>query len=103
DAARAIALVGHLVISGAVLAAGPALDRPLHGVAGHIGVPGSGHRGAKARIGVGIGLAGFGGDRQLADDLGENLGALRVLRALPVHDVFELGMASHGAAFNSIA
>jgi hypothetical protein len=35
------------------------------------------------------------GRGQFADDLGEDLAALFVLRALAVHDVFELRMAGH--------
>jgi hypothetical protein len=53
------------------------------------------HGGAQPRVRGGIREAGAGGGGQFADDLGEDLGALLVLRALAVHDVFELRMASH--------
>ena len=36
-----------------------------------------------------------GGDGDLADQPGEQAAAPRVLRALAVHDVLELGMAGH--------
>ena len=95
DAARPVTLVPHLFISLAALAAGAALDSPLDRVLWHVGLPRREHRCAQPRIGVRIGQPGARRRRQFPDDLGEDLGALFVLRALPVHDVFELRMAGH--------
>ena len=96
DAARAIALVAHLLVSLAVAAAGAALDRAIDRVLRHVGLAGRENGGAQPRVGGRVGQAGAGGGRQFPDDLGEDLGALFVLRALAVHDVLELRMASHG-------
>src|SRR5260370_422388 len=52
--------------------------------------------GAQPRIGRRIGQTGARRGRQFTNDLGKDLGALLILRALAVHDVLELGMASHG-------
>ena len=45
---------------------------------------------AQARVHVGIGRAGLGGDGDFAGELGEQLGALGILLALAMHDVLEL-------------
>jgi hypothetical protein len=90
DPARAVAFVAHLLVGGVVFPARPALDGAFHRVLGHVGVTGGDHGGPETRIGVRVGQACLGRDRQLADDLGEDLGALRVLRALAIHDVLEL-------------
>ena len=42
-----------------------------------------------------VGQADLGRHRDLARELGEQLGAERVLPPLAVHDVLELGMAGH--------
>ncbi len=95
DAAGTIALVAHLLVVLALAAASAALDRALDRVLGHVGLAGGDNRAAQPRIGVGVGqpVARRGGE--LADQLGEDLGALFVLRALAIHDVLELGMTSH--------
>src|SRR5665213_2699572 len=72
----------------------------LQRVARHIGFFRGGDGGAQTRIGIGIGQSRFGGGSELADDLGENLGALFILRAFAMHDVLELGMPGH---FRSLA
>ncbi len=95
DAAGAIALVAHLLVVLALAAAGAALDRALDRVLGHVGLARRDHRRAQPRIGVGVGQAAARRGGQFADELGEDLGALFVLRALAVHDVLELGMTSH--------
>jgi len=95
DAARPIALVAHFLVIGRILAAGAALDRTLDGIPRHIGGARRGQGGTKAGIHVGIGQAGARRGGQFADQLGEDLGALRVLRALAMHDVLELGMTGH--------
>ena len=94
-AARPIAFIADLVKSGVGLAAGAAADRAIDGVLGHVGLARRQHRGAQARVCRRIGQPGAGRRRQFPDDLGKDLGALFVLRTFPVHDVFELGMASH--------
>src|SRR6185437_14202799 len=93
DAAGTIALVAHLLVLLAVLAACAAPDRALDGVLRHVRFFGGDDGGAQPRIGGDVGQAGAGSRGQLADDLGEDLGALLILRALAVHDVLELGMA----------
>src|SRR5439155_15507455 len=93
--ARPIALVAHFFIGIPALAAGAALNRALDGVLRHVGLARRQHSGAQPRVGVGVGQARTRRGGQFPDDLGEDLGALFVLRALPVHDVFELRMAGH--------
>ena len=94
-AARPVALVAHLVIGRVGLAAGAAADRAVDRVLGHVGLARGQHRGAQPRVRRRVGQPGARRGRQFPDDLGKDLGALFVLRALPVHDVFELRMASH--------
>src|SRR5579884_3340093 len=95
NAARPVALIPYLLISRLAVAAGAAMDRPLDRLLGHVGLAGGQHCGAQPRVRGRVGQTRTGGGRQLPDQLGEDLGALFVLRALPVHDVFELRMASH--------
>src|SRR5690606_20033001 len=92
DPARTIALVADLLEAFAAFAARAALDRALHGVLRHVGGPCRSDRRAKARVGGGVRKALPGRGLKLPDELREDLGALFVLRALPVHDVLELRM-----------
>ena len=94
-AARAVALVAHLVVVGVGLAARPALDRPIDRVARHVGVACRDHRRPQPRVRRRIGGTQPGSRRDLADQLGVDLRLGRVLPALAMHDVLELGMASH--------
>ena len=100
DAARPIAFVAHFSISGIVGLAAAAFDGTLDRILGHVRGARRRHRRAQARVLHGIGKARAGGHGQLADQLGEDLGALGVLRALAVHDVLELGVTGHAALFN---
>src|SRR5690606_17238303 len=97
-AAGGVALVADLLVVHALEFARGLLDRALDHVAGHVGAEGLVHRAAQARVGRRITAAGARGHRDLADDLGEDLAPLRVLRVLAVLDVRPLGMACHGNA-----
>ena len=55
-------------------------------------------RQTQARVHVGIRRAHFGRHSDFAAQFGKQVGALLVLRALAVHDVFEFGMACHGGS-----
>ena len=94
DAARPVALVADRLVGLGVGARG-LLDGPLDIVLGHV----LGARGLdgepQPRVHLGIGQAVPDGHRDLARELGEQLGAGRVLAALAVHDVLELRMAGH--------
>src|SRR5271170_3889358 len=92
---RPVTFVTHLVIGRIGLAAGAAPNRAVDRVLRHIGLAGGQHRRAQPRVRSRIGQPGAGRSRQFPDDLGKDLAALFVLRALPVHDVFELRVASH--------
>ena len=94
DAAGRIALVTHLVVVLGVGARG-LLDRALDIVLGHVLGAGGEHGGAQTRVHVRVGQAHLGGDGDFAGELGEELGADRVLLALLVHDVLELTMPGH--------
>ena len=94
DAAGRVALVAHLVVVLA-FASRRLLDRPLDVVLGHVLRPRRDDGGAKARVHRRIGKAQFRRDRDFARELGEELGADRVLLALLVHDVLELAMTGH--------
>ena len=97
DSAGAEAFVADLLVIGGV-AARRLVDRPLDIVLGHrLGARGD-HRGTKTRIRIGVGQAHFRRDGDLAAQLGEEGGALLILRALPVHDVLVFGMPGHGCS-----
>ena len=95
DAARTITLVAHLLVIGRILSPGAALDGALNCVARHIGGTGRHQGSAQPRVHIGIGQAAARRGGQFADKLGEDLGALGILRAFAVHDVFELRMTGH--------
>src|SRR5262249_46979312 len=94
-AARTVALVAHLVVVGVGVAARAALDRAIDRVARHVRFARGDHGSTKARIGVRISRAEARRGRDLADQLGEDLGPLGVLTPFAVHDILELRMASH--------
>src|SRR6185437_278528 len=79
----------------AVIAAGAAIDRAVDRVLRHVRLLGRDNGGAEARIDIRVREPAARRRGQFPDDLGEDLGALFVLRALAVHDVLELGMTSH--------
>ena len=87
----AITLVAHFLVIGVALAAGAALDRPLDRVLRHIRLRAPpGRRRAAADSSPGRAGRSSRGTVSSRIDLGEDLGALRVLRTLAVHDVLEL-------------
>ena len=94
-AGRPIALVAHLLVLFAAVGARATLDGTLDRLFRHVSCARRDHGGAQARIGRGIRQARARRHRQFANQLGERLGALCVLRALAVHDVLELRMTGH--------
>jgi uncharacterized protein DUF1236 len=94
-AARTVALVANGIVALSIAARG-LLDGALDVVLGHVLGPRRLDGEAQARVHVGVGHAGLGRHRDLAGELGEDLGADRILPPLAVHDVLELRMASHG-------
>src|SRR5690606_18942377 len=92
-AAGRVALVADLLVLHALQLAGRLLDRALDHVLGHVDRQALVDRGAQARVAAGVAAAGAGGDADLADDLGENLAALRVGGVLAC---FDGRTASHG-------
>ena len=89
DAAGAIALITDSVVALGI-GAGCFLDRAVDVVFRHIlgacGLDGE----TQPRVHVRVGRAGLGRNRDLAADLGEGAGAVRILLALAMHDVLEL-------------
>src|SRR5690606_19715641 len=98
DAARAIAFVARLLVALAFELARPALDRALHVVLGHALRLRLLDRETKPRIRRGITASGAGRDRDLADELREDLAALCVLRAFSESDVRPLAVTRHVTA-----
>ena len=94
DAAGRIALVAHLVVILA-LAAGRLFDGALDVVLGHVLGAGCEHGGAQARVHGRVGQAELRRHGDFARELGEDLGAHRILLALFVHDVLELTVPGH--------
>ena len=97
DSARTVALEDELLVGGALQLARALLDGALDVVGGHVHGLGLVHRGAQAGVRDGVTAADTGRDRHLADDLGEDLPALGVERALLVLDGMPLGMSGHGS------
>ena len=85
-AARAVTLEGDLLVGGPLQLARALLDGALDVVGGHVDALGLVHRRAQAGVGVGVAAADARRDGHLADDLGEDLAALGVERALLVLD-----------------
>ncbi len=94
-ATGAVALIANRVIALGI-ASGGLLDGAFDIVLGHVLRACRLHRQAQPRVHVGIGRAGLGRHGNLPRELGEQLGAHRILAPLAVHDVLELRMASHG-------
>jgi len=94
-AARAVALVGDLLVLDARLLARAAADGARDVLARHVVRLGFGDDRAEARITVGIAAAAAGGDRQLLDEPREDLAALGIGGTLLVLDGVPLGMARH--------
>ena len=82
DPARAVALQGELLVSGAGKLARAALDGPLDVIGGHILRLGRNDGATQTRVGVRIAAAIFRGDADFFDQTGENLPTLGVERAL---------------------
>src|SRR5712671_5970879 len=99
--ARSIALVANFLVGVVRSAPGAAFDGAIHRVLGHIGLTSSEDRRPKPRVRGWVGETRAGRRSEFPDDFGEHLGALFVLRALPVHDVLELRMACHGSPHRS--
>ncbi len=99
DAAGAIALVADLVIVLAVIAGG-LLDGALDIVLGHVFGARCDHSGPQPRIHRRVGGAELGRDGDFARELAKQLGLLRVLPPLAVHDVLELGMSGHAGCLS---
>src|SRR3546814_18890907 len=77
-AARAVALVPHLLVIGVVTATGTLLDRPLAVVLRHVLLAGRLDRRPQRRVRCRV-VAGLGGDLQLAGQPRDDLGALLTL------------------------
>src|SRR5229473_6429919 len=82
---RSIALVANFLISVVRSAARAAFDCAVHRVLGHVGLTSGEDRRPEPRVRGRIGEPGAGRRSEFPDDFGEHLGALFVLRALPVH------------------
>src|SRR5690606_10979046 len=95
DTARAVALVPDLLVRHALKVAGPALRRALDRVARHVRAEALVDGGAEPRVRRRVTAAEARGRRDLADQLREQLPALRVLRVLAVLDVRPFRMAGH--------
>ena len=94
DATRAETLVADLLVILGFIAR-RLVDRPLDIVLGHRLRARCDHRRAQPRVCLGVGQAHLRRDGDFTAQLGEHRRALFVLRALAMHDVLELGMASH--------
>src|SRR5262249_18698810 len=90
-----VTLIANFLIGFFGSGTGAAPDRAIHRIFRHVRLPGGQYGRPESWICGPIGQARAGRSRQFPDDLREDLGALFVLRALPVHDVFELRMTSH--------
>ena len=79
----------------AVTAAGPTGDGAVDGVAGHVAGQGCRHRRTQAGVVGRIGITQTRGGGDFADQLGEDLAALGVLRRLAVFDVGPFTVTCH--------
>src|SRR5690606_24805080 len=82
DAAGGVTLVAHLLVLDALELAGGLLDRALDHVLRHVGRQALVGGAAQARVAGRVAAAGPGRDGDLADELGEDLAAARVLGVL---------------------
>src|SRR5690606_26101713 len=88
-----IALVADLFVLDAFQLTGRLLDGALDHILGHVRGQALVHGHAQARVVVGVASTAARGNADLADDLGENLAALRVRRVFAVLDG---GASTHG-------
>ncbi|MNH17880.1 hypothetical protein D3C79_775670 [compost metagenome] len=94
-ARRAVTFINDGLELLAIATTGAALDGTVDGVTGHVAGQGSRYRRAQARVvgGISITEASRGGD--FADQLGEDLATLGVLRRLAVFDVGPFAVTCH--------
>src|SRR5665213_2953044 len=95
DAVGAVTLVTDRLVAHTLKFAGTALDRALDRVQGYRRLAGLLVHGAQRRVGVDVAAAFSGSDFDLADQLGEDLGASAVFGALAVFGRCPLRMAGH--------
>jgi len=95
DAARAVSLVGHLVVRDAFEIARALLDGAVDVVGRHAVLARRQHRGPETRIGVDVAAAETRGNGDLLDQLGEQLAAPGILQSLLVLDRAPLRMTGH--------
>ncbi len=98
DPAGAVAFEAHLLVRHSGELAGAAMDGPLDVVGGHVGRLGGGDRGAQPGVAVRVAARFARRDRDLTDDLGEELAALGVGPPLLVLDRAPLVVARHEAS-----
>ncbi|MNT44109.1 hypothetical protein D3C72_1806210 [compost metagenome] len=96
-AADAVALVAALDVIDAFQGAGATVNRALHVVLRHVGIPGLVHRQAQARVGIQVRTAHSGRYRDLLDQAGKNFAALGVSAFFLVLDVRPFAVTSHSS------
>ena len=89
-----VAFVANFLVGIGVAVAAALLHGPVDIVVRHVLRLGGGDRGAQARVHIGVG-ASPRCDHDFLGMPGKDLGALGILRAFPVHDILEFGMAGH--------
>src|SRR5690606_5130148 len=97
DAAGSLALVRAGLVVGALDLTRAALDGALDVLRGHVRGFGGLHREPQPRVEVRVTAALAGRDGDLADELGEHLAALRVVRGLLTLDLRPLAVPGQGA------
>jgi len=93
--ARPVTFIAELFDVVAFVRAGATGHRAIDDIAAHVGTQCLVQRQAQARVGGRVRAALLGGDRQLADPLGEYLAPLGILALFAVLDVRPLGMTRH--------
>ncbi len=94
-AGRAVTFVDDGFELLAVTTAGPTGDGTVDGVTGHVAGQGRRHRRTQARVVGRVGITETRGGGDFADQLGEDLAALGVLRRLAVFDVGPFTVTCH--------
>ena len=97
--ARAIGLVGHLLVDDAWEFAGAFLDGTVQIFGGHVRFTGFQKQRAKAGVPVGITPTGFGGEGDLARQTGKNFATAAVGDGFQALNFGPLVMAGHGSLF----
>src|SRR5690606_17519456 len=92
---HAIALVADFLVVGAIGPARAALDGALDVFLGHVGCRALVPCHAQARIGVGVGAAGAGGNRDFTNDFCPELASFSVLATFSVLDVRPFTVTGH--------